>query len=837
MNIRKKLILGGALVGLLPIVVATVTLGVSAYSSAKNSLAAESEAKLTVVRENKKAQIEDYFNRLAGEVSALAQTQAVIGALKDFKVAHRQIVAESGNQARLEEMRAALIQYYTGDFVGEFKKRNPGDAPDMAAYVNRLDPVALTMQYQYIIQNANPLGQKDKLDAASDPSTYSKAHSVHHPGFHALQQKLGLYDVFLVDGEANRVVYTVFKELDFGTTFDDGIAAKSKLGEVVARALNSPEGQTVAMSDYDIYLPSYYDQASFLAVPVFEGGRRIGVLAVQIPIDKVTAVLTSGKKWRDVGLGATGESYLVGPDFLMRTDSRYLIENKASYLQGFAGWGGTSQQLQIAQKKNTSIGLQKVDTESVRAALAGQTGLKTYKDYRGVDVVGAYAPFNVLGLNWALVAETDAAEVLAPITHLARQFLVIGVGLALVLLAATAGAVVWFVRKFMRPVNALQDTVQKVSSGDYTARARVQSGDELETLGSALDNLLDDRIAALAKAQEENEKLNDSVIQLLQTVAALSQRDLTARAPVTEDIIGTVADSVNQLSDETGRVLNEVTRIARIVDHASQRVKGQSDAVNTMAENERKSVGRMQEQLEFATRTMSQVAQLAANTNTAAADAAVTTKTALLTVEKTVRGMTGIRDTISEMEKRIKRLGERSQEISSIVGLINTISERTHVLALNAAMQAATAGDAGRGFAVVAEEVQRLAENARGAAMDISNLIQNVRIETNDAVLTVNRIIDLVVQGSETALTSGEQMRLTQETTGRLVELVNQIAQQAENQTRTAEELQRGMTDISNSTQQTADQLQAQSQVTETLLTSARRLVQSVSVFKLPKAA
>jgi methyl-accepting chemotaxis protein len=234
---------------------------------------------------------------------------------------------------------------------------------------------------------------------------------------------------------------------------------------------------------------------------------------------------------------------------------------------------------------------------------------------------------------------------------------------------------------------------------------------------------------------------------------------------------------------------------------------------------------------------MSQVAQLAANTNTAAADAAVTTKTALLTVEKTVRGMTGIRDTISEMEKRIKRLGERSQEISSIVGLINTISERTHVLALNAAMQAATAGDAGRGFAVVAEEVQRLAENARGAAMDISNLIQNVRIETNDAVLTVNRIIDLVVQGSETALTSGEQMRLTQETTGRLVELVNQIAQQAENQTRTAEELQRGMTDISNSTQQTADQLQAQSQVTETLLTSARRLVQSVSVFKLPKAA
>jgi twitching motility protein PilJ len=199
-----------------------------------------------------------------------------------------------------------------------------------------------------------------------------------------------------------------------------------------------------------------------------------------------------------------------------------------------------------------------------------------------------------------------------------------------------------------------------------------------------------------------------------------------------------------------------------------------------------------------------------------------------------VRGMDAIRDTISEMEKRIKRLGERSQEISQIVGLINTISERTHVLSLNASMQAAMAGDAGRGFAVVAEEVQRLAENSRQATAQIASLVQNIQIETNDTIATVNKTIDQVVQGSEMARVSGDKMRETRATTERLVQLVQNIAESSLAQMKLVESLRVGAGEITESTEKTAEQLNAQNQVTSSLVTASQKLVESVSVFKLP---
>jgi twitching motility protein PilJ len=203
-------------------------------------------------------------------------------------------------------------------------------------------------------------------------------------------------------------------------------------------------------------------------------------------------------------------------------------------------------------------------------------------------------------------------------------------------------------------------------------------------------------------------------------------------------------------------------------------------------------------------------------------------------VQSTVRGMDAIRETISEMEKRIKRLGERSQEISQIVGLINTISERTHVLSLNASMQAAMAGDAGRGFAVVAEEVQRLAENSRQATAQIASLVQNIQIETNDTIATVNKTIDQVVQGSDMARVSGDKMRETRDTTERLVQLVQNIAESSLGQMKLVESLRLGAGEITESTEKTAEQLNAQNQVTSSLVTASQKLVESVSVFKLP---
>lgn len=348
---------------------------------------------------------------------------------------------------------------------------------------------------------------------------------------------------------------------------------------------------------------------------------------------------------------------------------------------------------------------------------------------------------------------------------------------------------------------------------------------------------LAEKAAQQQKAEDENERLNNSVISVLQAVHQLSERDLTVKAPVTEDVMGAVSDSINQLAGETARVLHGVTDIADQVAQVSTNVKQQADTVAQTAEKERQNVSQMMSSLQTAVQTMDRVAEMAEKSNQSAEQATQVTNNALSTVNDTVRGMESIRATIAETEKRIKRLGERSQEISGIVNLINTISERTHVLALNASMQAAVAGEAGRGFSVVAEEVQRLAESSRNATQQIATLVGNIQQETNETINTVNRTIGQVVEGSEQAQAAGEQMRRTQEITTQLVSQVQGIAQASAQQKDMSQQLLQAVRQMGDSTQQTAQQIEAQTREADTLQQAASRLVESVNVFKLPQQA
>ncbi len=345
---------------------------------------------------------------------------------------------------------------------------------------------------------------------------------------------------------------------------------------------------------------------------------------------------------------------------------------------------------------------------------------------------------------------------------------------------------------------------------------------------------LDETLATQERIKEENEKINNSVINILQSVSQLSQKDLTIRAPVTDDVVGTVSDSINYLAEETGRVMQEVKNVAGLVKDSSSKVKSQAEQVTKTAEEERSTIEEMIVSLVEATKTMEQVANLAEETNTAGQQATKVTENALETVNDTVQDMEAIRTTISETEKRIKRLGERSQEISGIVNLINTISERTHVLALNASMQAAVAGEAGRGFAVVAEEVQRLAESSQNATRQIESLVNNIQIETNETINTVNHTISQVVEGSEQAQKAGEQMRETQKITAQLVEQVRFISDASDKQKEMSEKLLNSVQIMGESTNKTASQIELQNTETDSLQQASDQLVETVSVFKLP---
>ena len=400
-------------------------------------------------------------------------------------------------------------------------------------------------------------------------------------------------------------------------------------------------------------------------------------------------------------------------------------------------------------------------------------------------------------------------------------FLIIGIG------------TVYLANKFYYPLFRLLTTLQKISQGDLEARTGINSNDEFGGIGEYIDTMLNDRVLAFSKIEEENEQLNDSVVMLLETVAQLAQKNLSIKATVNEDITGPLADALNMMTSETTKVLRKVTEISSEVAETSNLVKNQSDNVLLLADNEQKEVELAANDLRQATETMSDIAKLAQASNTAAEEAIKSTITAMSSVTDTVDSINRIRDTIRETEKKIKRLGERSQEIGTVVNLINNISERTHILALNASMHAASAGEAGRGFAVVADEVQRLAENAKESTHQITTLVNNIQVETSGTVNTMNELISQVVGGSQLAEKAGQQMRDTQTTTADLVNMVQKISDSAVAQAKNSNQLRERTDIIRESVRKTGTHLKEQTLHTDELVEQAMSLVASVGVFKL----
>ncbi|MBS7808664.1 methyl-accepting chemotaxis protein [Variovorax sp. PCZ-1] len=830
MNIRQKMLIGAGLLTLIPVTITAALLWQGASTLADTALEERTQNQLNSLRDTKRQQVTDEINSRVRALQTLAAQRSTIDAMRSFKPAFTSAAKDKAIDAAAAS--AEIAKYTQDQFAPEYAKRNAGASPDLAKFIAAMDPNGLALQSEFIVRNPNPLGQKERLVRPDAASAYGQAHAQFHPGFERAQKLSEFYDIFLIDTETDNIVYTVFKELDFGTSLTKGIASGTKLAEAYEKMKQSPNRDAVYLSDFATYLASYDDQAAFAAAPVFDGDRQIGVIAMQYPIDKITEAMSSGKAWEKIGLGKTGDIFLVGSDKLMRTNARYVIENKTTFADALGSKLSAAAKSSLL-KKETSIGLVSVDTDDTKASLSGQEGYLEFADYRGIPSYGAYGPLKVQGLNWGMVAKIDAAEADEPINNLNRQSFLRALIIGLGVVAIAGFAVSVFLRQFLKPIQTLSDTVQKVASGETAARSQLVEKDEIGDLGRAFDGLLDDRIAALEKSAKENETLNNSVIDLLQAVFQLSNKDLTARAPVTEDIIGTVASSINQFSDETGRTLTDVQKIAEQLAMTSESVRVQSVMVEETARAERDALQAMSSNLTQATTQLAQVAELSEQSNKAAGVATDATQNALAAVQGTVQGMDQLRESISDMEKRFKRLGERSQEISTAVQLINAISERTHVLALNASMQAATAGEAGRGFAVVAEEVQRLSDSSRQATSTISQLVGNIQAETNETLFTVNRLIGDVVRQSELAQRAGVQMNQTQQTTQQLVSLVRQIAQFSEQQARLAADLQKSVVEINAGTEQTSAAIAEQTTSTQMLADSSRQLTAAVGQFKL----
>ncbi len=333
--------------------------------------------------------------------------------------------------------------------------------------------------------------------------------------------------------------------------------------------------------------------------------------------------------------------------------------------------------------------------------------------------------------------------------------------------------------------------------------------------------------------QEENERNQIAILRLLDELGDLADGDLTVNATVSEDFTGAIADSVNFAIDQLRQLVLVINSTADRVSQSSEQTQMNAVELAAASEHQAQEIAGVSAAINEMTVSIDQVSNNAAESATVAQRSVAISYNGAEVVQRSIEGMNVIRDQIQETSKRIKRLGESSQEIGDIVGLINDIADQTNVLALNAAIQASMAGEAGRGFAVVADEVQRLAERSANATKQIETLVKTIQADTSEAVMSMESTTSEVVRGARLAKDAGEALEEVQTVSNTLADLIQNISNAALQQAESAGHISHTMNIIQDITSQTSSGTMATARSIGELSEMAAALQESVTGFKI----
>jgi twitching motility protein PilJ len=335
--------------------------------------------------------------------------------------------------------------------------------------------------------------------------------------------------------------------------------------------------------------------------------------------------------------------------------------------------------------------------------------------------------------------------------------------------------------------------------------------------------------------EKENERNQQAILRLLDELGDLADGDLTVTATVSEDFTGAIADSINFAIDQMRSLVSTINQTAVQVSSAAQETQSTAMHLAEAAEHQAQEIAGASAAINEMAVSIDQVSANAAESAAVAERSVTIANKGAEVVQATIRGMDTIREQIQETSKRIKRLGESSQEIGDIVSLITDIADQTNILALNAAIQASMAGDAGRGFAVVADEVQRLAERSSAAAKQIETLVKTIQTDTNEAVISMEQTTSEVVRGARLAQDAGVALEEIENVSKTLAELIQNISNAARQQAASAGHISNTMNVIQEITSQTSAGTTATAKSIGNLAEMAAELRNSVASFKLPE--
>ncbi len=398
-------------------------------------------------------------------------------------------------------------------------------------------------------------------------------------------------------------------------------------------------------------------------------------------------------------------------------------------------------------------------------------------------------------------------------------------------------------RRILDRVQGLVDVCRKYATGDHSVRALVIGDDEFAMLAMSLNTLFDNHgftsggAAAPASSSSDAAALQAQIEKLLQEVSAVGDGDLRVQAEVTPDTLGVLADSFNYMIEELAKVVGRVQTTAVQVTNATRRILDRSDELAQASSTQVEQISQTTEAVEALAIFIQNVARNAQLSAEAAGDALHNADAGQQAVRQSIDGMMVIRENVQETSKKIKRLGERSNEIGEIVRIIEDIADQTNLLALNAAIQSAMAGEHGRGFAVVADEIRLLAERSTESTKRIATLVKSIQGDTFEAVVAMEDSTQEVVKGSQLADEAGRALNSIYTAVERQAQMIETIAHAANEQAQVSENVAVAMGEISEITRQTNAGTQEAAMSVSYLAELADQLRASVSTFRLPDHA
>ncbi|MDP3557835.1 MAG: SpoIIE family protein phosphatase [Bacteroidota bacterium] len=496
-----------------------MVIGFISYFRAKHALQKQSFDKLTAFRELKARQIEDYFQIINDQIITTAENPMVIEAMKELENGFNKIDTDLNyTEEEYSKIKKKGDDYVTAEFLPLLNKNISQKATLDEEVSHNKKSVILTDLYY--VSNPNKLGEKDKLVSANDNSSYTLAHAKYHSVFKNFAEKFGFYDIFLIDAETGNIVYTVYKEVDFATSLIDGPFKNANLASAFNSVTKNKKKNFVQIVDFAPYHPSYNAHSSFIACTIFDGDKEIGVLAFQMPIDKINNIMTNRKNWKNVGLGNTGETYIVGDDYTLRNQSRFLLEDSSNYFAMLKDIKEDEKTIEKIRNYNSSIGLQTVKTLGTKEALSGISDTKIFPDYRGVSVLSAYKPLKINDMHWVLMSEIDEEEAFEQVTYL-RNNIIVGF---LCLLVIVFGVSFFMSRAITKPLNELTTEALELADGNLDVEIKTGSKDEIGVLANSFKKMQASISKLIHDLQDINHNLEDKVIA--RTAEVSKQKDV-----------------------------------------------------------------------------------------------------------------------------------------------------------------------------------------------------------------------------------------------------------------------------------------------------------------------